>query len=542
MIAAVIVAAGCRHTPRIDNPIFRWESVGPTADSLLCVLDSTFIQADYTRFAQALGELPQADSILETAPATYYYWRMRDATRRAQYDSTAYWLKLALEHSDGSRRPYERNRIRMFQAMMAADKLHAYQHFDSALTGFKTAADSFMAADCYTHLSNIFYEIDDPQTSMGYLQQAIAIYCSLGIEPYAYKNKLNLASRLFVQGDTANARKTITRLVNDPYTRSDTKFYAIVMETGYDMLNQDSLLLRYYQLANMGEDSYESKRDANYLMSRRALKHHRLDSALMYSTRAVESQNRCANTEQAAQIWAWHARLLDSLGRHAPAWHYLTRASALKDSIHAAGTHHKIASMHAKSEIERMLLNKEWSARRSRLLFLLVTAMLALASSIVIGLLYRRNTRLKLASAQSSLDLERNRKILGQAILSIDEKNKVIDRLAEMAGDTVIDNNSLRRLRRDEKRRDNDLDHLQMLYDSVSSRLIVRLKEKTPAISPAMQQLAVLIVCGLDTKEIAAIMNIVPESVKKARYRMRKLLAVGHDENLTEVLKCMAAD
>ena len=239
-------------------------------------------------------------------------------------------------------------------------------------------------------------------------------------------------------------------------------------------------------------------------------------------------------------IWNRHADALLETGNIQEAISFKNLAFALKDSLCKADSQQQIVAMHAKSQIEHLKLNKEWNEKRSRLIFIIIVTLLALASLICISLLYRRNVRLKLSSAQSSLDLERNRRILGQAILSIDEKNKVIDRLSDMT-DAALNKKTLRRMRLNEKRIDGDLQHLQMLYDSVSSRLIVRLKEKAPSISPSMQQLAVLLVCGLDSKEIANIMNITPESVKKARYRLRKLLAVDHTQNLTAILNQMAA-
>ena len=147
-----IILASCSHSRQSYRSNFRWEPVGPIADPLINRLDSTFIEADFSQFSSDIDKLANADSIMRKAPATYYYWRMRDCLRRQELDSTIYWMNLALEHSNASRRPYERNRIRLFQSIMSTDKFKAYQHLDTALNYFKASADSFMAADCYVHL------------------------------------------------------------------------------------------------------------------------------------------------------------------------------------------------------------------------------------------------------------------------------------------------------------------------------------------------------------------------------------------------------
>lgn len=538
--ALLLFWTACSRTLKIDHPLFRWESVGPTADSILCVLDSAFILADYPRLSSAIDSLAHADSILHKAPATLYYWRMRDAQRRRISDSASYWLRLALKYADPQERPYERNRIRLFQAFLSSSKFQQYLHLDTALTYFEKSGDSFMTADCYIHLSNIFNEIGDSETSMRYLRRAMNLYQKMNIRPYAYKSELNLATQLLARGDSTEARKRFINLVNDPYTRSDTNFYTLVMEDAYNLLRADSLLLRFYNLSRLPAASPIYARNASYLMSLSPHVASNPDSALFYSSMAVRHQRRCRKSHATAMIWNRHADALLETGNIQEAISFKNLAFALKDSLCKADSQQQIVAMHAKSQIEHLKLNKEWNEKRSRLIFIIIVTLLALASLICISLLYRRNVRLKLSSAQSSLDLERNRRILGQAILSIDEKNKVIDRLSDMT-DAALNKKTLRRMRLNEKRIDGDLQHLQMLYDSVSSRLIVRLKEKAPSISPSMQQLAVLLVCGLDSKEIANIMNITPESVKKARYRLRKLLAVDHTQNLTAILNQMAA-
>ena len=371
-------------------------------------------------------------------------------------------------------------------------------------------------------------------------RQAANIYETLGIKPYAYKFKLNYASILGEVGDSVRAGQIISDLVKDPYTYTDHRFAVMALGQGYKLLDTDSLLQAYYRIAEERKDMPYYSQDANYCMSLHVYEQGDTNAALACAGVAMEFQKQCRQSHDTHKLWDWYARLLKWAGRDEEAWEMLDKSSQLKDSLYASDTERKISSVYAKSQIEQLRLNKEWDAHRSRLIFLLVLTLTGLVAAILTGLLYRRNTRLRLASAQSSLDLERNRKILGQAILSIEEKNKVIERLSGMP-DSVVDGKALRRLRLNEKRHDDSLDHLQMLYDSVSSRLIVRLREKAPAITPAMQQLAVLLVCGLDTKEIAAIMNITSESVKKARYRLRKLLGVSHSENLTDVLKGLAA-
>lgn len=73
-------------------------------------------------------------------------------------------------------------------------------------------------------------------------------------------------------------------------------------------------------------------------------------------------------------------------------------------------------------------------------------------------------------------------------------------------------------------------------FEKVHPNFLERLQSKADRLSPAEQRLACLLKMNLSSKQMASILCISPEGIKKARYRLRKKLKVDSEVNLTEYL------
>jgi hypothetical protein len=68
---------------------------------------------------------------------------------------------------------------------------------------------------------------------------------------------------------------------------------------------------------------------------------------------------------------------------------------------------------------------------------------------------------------------------------------------------------------------------------------ISRLRQKSPRISDAALRLAGYIAIGLSTKEIVEVMNVRPESVRQAKWRLRRTLGIVREEDLYPLLSSL---
>ncbi|MFY0591811.1 MAG: sigma-70 family RNA polymerase sigma factor [Roseivirga sp.] len=75
------------------------------------------------------------------------------------------------------------------------------------------------------------------------------------------------------------------------------------------------------------------------------------------------------------------------------------------------------------------------------------------------------------------------------------------------------------------------MDHLITELQSSSSPFQDKLRTQYPSLTAYDLRLSTYIKANLSTKEIATLLNITPDSVKKAKHRLRKKLRVGCKEN-----------
>jgi DNA-binding CsgD family transcriptional regulator len=83
---------------------------------------------------------------------------------------------------------------------------------------------------------------------------------------------------------------------------------------------------------------------------------------------------------------------------------------------------------------------------------------------------------------------------------------------------------------------DKDWEDFRMHFEQVHQDFFKLLKEQCPDLSSGELKLCALIKLNMNMKETAAILGISSESVKTARYRLRKKLQLSHEENLIDFI------
>ncbi|MCD6068498.1 MAG: hypothetical protein K0S33_3324 [Bacteroidetes bacterium] len=111
------------------------------------------------------------------------------------------------------------------------------------------------------------------------------------------------------------------------------------------------------------------------------------------------------------------------------------------------------------------------------------------------------------------------------------ELKERLDQNKEVAGDS-----SLNRIISKGFNQDKEWQDFNKHFESINKNFYTHLKEAYPDISPNDLKLCALIRLNLSIKEMAGILNISPDSVKTARYRLRKKLQLNTEDNLTEFI------
>ena len=81
-----------------------------------------------------------------------------------------------------------------------------------------------------------------------------------------------------------------------------------------------------------------------------------------------------------------------------------------------------------------------------------------------------------------------------------------------------------------------DWDMFEQSFNEVHENFLHKLKEEFTDLTPADIQLCAYLKMNLQSKEIAALLNITVRGVEIRRYRLRKKLHLDHNINLTEYI------
>ena len=148
----------------------------------------------------------------------------------------------------------------------------------------------------------------------------------------------------------------------------------------------------------------------------------------------------------------------------------------------------------------------------------------------------------KLAEQELNIQLEYKSKQLTSHALNMMKKNQFLQEvendvaeISKNSGEEV--KNQLRKLNRSIRRMnksDKDWELFKNYFEEVNQGFYNRLADNFQGLSPNDYKLLALIKLNMNIKETASVLNISPDSVKTARYRLRKKLGMTQEEDLYE--------
>lgn len=112
-----------------------------------------------------------------------------------------------------------------------------------------------------------------------------------------------------------------------------------------------------------------------------------------------------------------------------------------------------------------------------------------------------------------------------------------LNTLGNGTGLSVADRRRVEALLRDHAWRRDELERVSMILEQTCPRFADNLRKACPDLTEAQVKLAGYILIGLGNKEIAGFLNVRPESVRQARWRLKMRLGVAEDSSLEETLR-----
>ncbi|MGK4566280.1 helix-turn-helix transcriptional regulator [Flavobacterium sp. 3HN19-14] len=117
------------------------------------------------------------------------------------------------------------------------------------------------------------------------------------------------------------------------------------------------------------------------------------------------------------------------------------------------------------------------------------------------------------------------------------QKNELLEEIKEIIhGKENIPEEQLSKIINSHLISDSNWNDFDKYFESINKNFYTKLKQNYPEISANDLKMCALIKLNLSIKEMASILNISPDSVKTARYRLRKKLRLNNEDNLTDFI------
>ena len=405
-----------------------------------------------------------------------------------------------------------------------------------------------------------YYQFGDYEGAIQFLREALQAESPLYLDRqhHATKNTIALCFRKLERPDSA---MHYFRLSHDDALRNGDTFWAALangnmgyqyfQDGNYDkaipLLEEDFLMSD-----SMGE--FGSAQNAASLLSTIYLKkrdHVKASYYLAYSSKKLDRSNN-------RELSGYYKNLSSQsrfLGDYEKALMYADSAEHYGDLLRKSADANIIEQSRRKIEVENHASEiRLLEATRSRQVIIrnAMLAMLTLVAIIAIQLYYRqrmkRRKEMELAALEkrrSDAELQNAQRELLQFTNTLKEKNELIESFRteidflqqEQAVQITERSGQLTQLLNATILTEEDWREFRIRFDKVYPGFFARMREKMTDLSPADTRLLALTKLQLAPKEMAAMLGISYEAIKKSRQRLRKKINLPEEGSLDEVVE-----
>lgn len=413
--------------------------------------------------------------------------------------------------------------------------------YDKAIKNYKKALEyekeynnrPLFLSKIYNNLGNVYIALKENDTALQYHLKALSIREDVNKPYFIIGSLLNI-------GGIYSAKKDFWQALD---------YFNKVIEKGEKINDDYTLSLAHHNkgqvLANLG----------------------RRKEAIAELLKALELGKEQGNLSLISATYAALSLNYEKLGDQDKALSYLKLNEQVKDSLVKINKEQELAELQTRYETEQKekeieLLQKDKEISRLWRNVLIAGIFLALAIGILIFTLLRirikknkqlyekeqeltkarlEKTLLKEQQLENEIDIKS--KQLTTHTLNMIQKNKLLEELQLKVKELKKPDGPLQKKLTQLSRFinyslnvDKDWEEFQLYFERVNQDFYKHLKEEHHDLTPAEMRLAALIKLKMTIKEVSAVLNISPGSVKTARYRLRKKFNLQTTEDLSDYL------
>lgn len=477
----------------------------------------------------------------------------------------------AIKLIDTVKYEYDYRRIQRLLLNCIVDKktyFESYKEYKKSLCYFTKVDDTLNIANNCVTIGNIFQELGEPNKAYDYLHRADSLYRLCNQKTYLIKNKLNIANVLNSKGERKKAIQTLLWATRQEDVKNDTVFmlqvYASLSSASNNIKLTEFYSRKAYRLAKKYRDE-ELLMQASLNMGAVYVNTNKSDSALLFYRKVWTYLQRNKNNRFLLPTLGGMANSFWMQERWDSAYIYLNKFLIYQKSLRKAGNLSEVYRQESRAAIdnyEATLARQQAEAMLHRIVLILILAVVVLVCGFACyGFWSQRRkalakkriqelenkelaTRLKNEELQFELEMDsKNRELVSNSLMLI-EKNQMLDELLQRidnGGDagqitrsTVIE---LKNQIRAHASEEDEWHKFRAHFEQVHPGFFIRLKEMHPALTEYELRLCAYIRTGMYGKQIAMMLSVQPDSIKKSRTRLRKKLRLRQEDSLEDFLR-----
>ena len=436
----------------------------------------------------------------------------------------------------------------------------------NALRFFEEVGDKVRKGDALLQLGQIEYKLGNFNASLAYEEEAFAIYrdeddkvyqsyaanhAGLAAEALEDMQKaeeyqraaMTLAQEVGVKSTLSTALRDLGRIYSKKGLLNDARTF---LEESYKVSESTGIQLDIASsLKELAQVDYQSKE---------------FSEALKKMDRVIEMAESIGAVSILGQSYKERSQIHESLGKYTNAIADLRTYQIINDSIFNSRKSQQIEELKTiyeteKKEAEIALQEEEINTLNAKAKVDQLTkglyaggmaSALALSGLLVFG--YRQKMKKnKIAREKQEeiykQEIEHKKKELASQTLHLVQKNtfiqELMDNLENIKNSPEKFKMEFRRivmLLKKENASDKDWEVFKTYFAEVHNDFDQKLKTIYPDISEKEIRLAAFLRMNLTTKEIAATLNVLPDSILKSKYRLKKKLGLDKDMDLSNFL------
>lgn len=566
ILFALFLACSFTNLPA-ETPRCFWPKVYPPADAIVALLDTCGpeIFADKKPLIDKLylmaHQNPEKPALLWRAK----FWDAR-LRRNTDHNSDSY-IKLINEayllvKKDTTSYDYHRillikNRLEFQQSK---DYYHYYVYSNKELDYFNSIGDELILAHCYSEIGRIYDELDISLQALENIERSYEISKKYGNQ-WTYGCRSNIAYCKYKLGQKDEAIDILKKLEKDYRNHLNKIFYVNILTNlcfflsdrpekegeynkyseqlieSFELCNDEGL--KHIALINISSYYFLNKHYQNCIAV--------LLNILPYfnETKDIGRQSTCL-----ANLAACYA----ILGDFKKATEYYDQFAQLQFS----GSQGKVTSqvMNAESLLKikqyNMQLEEQRRTSRFRMTAIIIGSALAILGLVGIILFYRYRSRKnkiqleneQLKSEKQQLEIALQNKKLVASSMMLEEKDQALKVIKEYIDDargrdsvakdvaTKI-NMAVNQHLMSER----EWERFKLSFEQVYPDFFEGLSTQYPELTEYDLRLCAFYMMGIDTKQIALILNVQPLSIQRSRSRIRKKMALDRDTDFITHLR-----